>query len=163
MLHTPSLAALIFLSAALPLGLYTVWSDLSRMKIPNHVTDLLFVLFVILGFFALPWEDYLWRYANFAGGLAFGFLFYATGSMGAGDSKFIAAALPYVAAADLIFTGMIFAAALLGAWVTHKLVAMSPLRRLAPDWASWHAGPKHPMGIALSATLIVYLGLCAIQ
>jgi len=161
-LHTPASAAWVFLAAALPLGLYTTWSDLARMKIPNRVTDLLFLCFVVLGFFALPFDAYLWRYANFAGGLALGLAFFAAGAMGAGDSKFIAAAAPYIAVQDLLFTGLIFSAALLGTFVTHRVVGRTPLKNLAPHWVSWSAGKKYPMGFALSVTLVAYLALCAL-
>jgi prepilin peptidase CpaA len=38
----------------------------------------------------------------------------------------------------------------------------SPLRRLAPDWQSWHTGKKFPMGLALGGTLAIYLSLGAL-
>jgi prepilin peptidase CpaA len=82
--------------------------------------------------------------------------------MGAGDAKFIAAAAPFVALGDASTLAFIFAATLLGAFLTHRAIKHSPLRRLAPDWQSWHAGKKFPMGFALGGTLAIYLGLGAL-
>ena len=79
--------------------------------------------------------------------------------MGAGDSKFIAAAAPFVALGDLVLLTFIFIASLLAAVVTHRTIKMTRLRNLAPDWTSWEQGKKFPMGLALGPTLIIYLVL----
>jgi prepilin peptidase CpaA len=47
--------------------------------------------------------------------------------------------------------------------VTHRIVKHSPLRRLVPDWKSWNAGRKFPMGLPLGMTLVFYLLLAATQ
>jgi prepilin peptidase CpaA len=81
--------------------------------------------------------------------------------MGAGDSKFIAAAAPFIDPGDVNILVFLFAANLLACYATHRLVKFTALRRFAPDWASWDRGRKFPMGFPLSMTLLVYLGLGA--
>jgi prepilin peptidase CpaA len=69
---------------------------------------------------------------------------------------------PYFALADLRLILALFAATMLAAFAAHRgLRAVPAFRSAAPDWASWtHA--KFPMGLALSGTLLLYLGLALI-
>lgn len=157
---TPS-EALWFLPFVLPLCLWVMWSDLKAMRIPNASVLALAGVFVVVGPFALPLAEYPWRLATMAGVLVLMFLANVAGLMGAGDSKFIAAAAPFVDPGDLMPLGMIFAANLLACFVTHRLAKYSGLRRLAPDWTSWDRGRKFPMGFALGGTLVIYLALGA--
>ena len=157
-----STAALIFLVAALPLGLFAAYSDLSRMKIPNLATDALAIAYVVLGFFALPFDTYLWGYAYFGIMLVVGILLNAAGVMGAGDSKFIASAAPYIALADIPLVMMLLSGSLLGAYATHRIAKHSPLRQTVPHWESWQTGKRFPMGFPLAMTLIGYLLIVAI-
>ena len=87
------------------------------------------------------------------------FVLHAVGAMGGGDAKFIAAASPFVALGDLRLVMALLAASLLAAFLTHRLAMYTGLRQLAPDWVSWRGGKKFPMGLALAATLTIYLGL----
>lgn len=154
-------AALWFLPFVLPVCVWAAWSDLSRMKIPNTAVLTLVGIFLVVGLIALPISDYPWRLAHLAVMLVAGIAMNAAGLMGAGDAKFIAAAAPFVALGDAATLCLIFAATLLGAFVTHRVIKYSPLRRLAPDWQSWNTGKKFPMGFALGGTLAIYLGLGA--
>lgn len=154
-------SALWFLPFVLPVCGWVVWSDLSRMKIPNAAVLTLAGIFVVVGLIALPLAEYPWRLANLAIMLLVGVAANAAGLMGAGDAKFIAAAAPFVAPGDLPLVCIVLAATLLGAFAAHRLARLSPLRRLAPEWKSWSAGKKFPMGFALGGTLAIYLGLGA--
>ena len=58
---------------------------------------------------------------------------------------------------DLRLLLALFAANLLAAVATHRLVKHSRLRRIAPAWKSWDMGWKFPMGLSLGGTLILYL------
>lgn len=91
--------------------------------------------------------------------LIVGVILNAAGVMGAGDSKFIAAAAPFVALGDLIMLAWLFSAVMIAAIVTHRAARMTGLRNLAPHWTSWEKGKKFPMGLALGPTLIIYLSL----
>ncbi|WP_417727109.1 prepilin peptidase [Roseovarius sp.] len=155
-------AALWFLPFVLPVCAWVAVSDLRRMKIPNTAVLTLAGIFLVVGLIALPLADYPWRLVQLAVMLVAGIAMNAVGLMGAGDAKFIAAAAPFVALGDAASLCLIFAATLLGAFVTHRIIKHSPLRRLAPDWQSWASGKKFPMGFALGGTLAIYLGLGAL-
>lgn len=153
--------ALWFLPPVLPIALWVMWSDLSAMRIPNVAVMLLAGVFLVVGLLALPLPAYGWRVVTMLAVLVLGFLANAAGLMGAGDSKFIAAAAPFIDPGDGALLAVIFAATLLACFATHRLAKHSPLRRLAPGWTSWQSGRKFPMGFALAGTLLIYLGLGA--
>ncbi len=152
------LAALWFFPFVLPICLYTAFTDMREMRITNQAVILLALIFVIVGPFVMPFEVYLWRLLHMVIVLIAGMILNAAGAMGAGDSKFIAAASPYVALGDLRLLMGLFAAALLGAFFTHRGTRLTPLRKIAPHWVSWERR-KFPMGLALGFTLAAYLGL----
>jgi prepilin peptidase CpaA len=152
-------SALWFLPFVLPVCAWVAWTDLSRMKIPNSAVLTLVGIFLVVGLMVLPLAEYPWRLAHLAVMLVVGIIANAAGLMGAGDSKFIAAAAPFVALGDLAIMGLLFAAVLIAAFATHRFVMHSPLRRMAPDWKSWTEDKKFPMGFALGGTLALYLGL----
>ncbi len=165
MLHLaiPAHVALWFLPFVLPLCYAAALTDLRGMRIPNCINDSLGLVYIVVGLFVMPtWADYGWQLLHLPIGIAFGFLFYSAGMIGAGDAKFAGAAAPLVAFADLPALMMIFSANLLAGFVTHRLAKYSPLRRLAPDWLSWSVGSKFPMGLCLGATLSIYLILGAL-
>lgn len=157
-----SSAAMWFLPFVLPLCLYTCYTDMRDMKITNKTVAALFLVFVVVGLIALPFDTYLWRYVHFGVALVAGIALNAAGVMGAGDSKFIAAAAPFIHLGDLRFVMVLYAATLLGAFAAHRVGKYTPLRKIAPDWKSWDTGSKFPMGLALGGTLAIYLGLGAL-
>ncbi|WP_375175259.1 prepilin peptidase [Pseudooceanicola sp.] len=161
MLALDPVAARLFLPFVLVIGLYVSWSDLRAMRIPNGSVILLALAFVVLGPFVLPFEIYGFRLIHLAVMLVCGMILTALRVMGAGDAKFIAAAAPYIAIADLHLVFMILAATILAAFATHRMAKHSPLRRLAPDWESWDRTRDFPMGTALSTALTLYVALAA--
>ncbi|MDW3222591.1 MAG: prepilin peptidase [Paracoccaceae bacterium] len=153
-----------FLPFVIPICVHVIYTDLSRMKITNKAVLALGGAFLVLGWAVLPSIDiYLWRLAQLAIMLVFGILMNAAGAMGAGDAKFIAASAPYVALGDLRLIIALLAAALLAAFVTHRIARHTGLRKLAPNWQSWDQGKKFPMGFALGITLVLYLTLGALN
>ena len=153
--------ALWFLPFALPICLWVMWSDLKAMKIPNMAVMALVAVFVIVGLIVLPFEANLWRLLTMEIVLVITFLANVIRLMGAGDSKFIAAAAPFIDPGDGAQLAFIFAANLLACYVTHRIAKNTGLRQLAPDWDRWTRGRKFPMGFALGGTLIIYLILGA--
>lgn len=151
------LAALAFLVFSLPVGIWVAWSDLSRMKIPNKAVLVMLAGAVAVGLLVLPFK--LWGLSLALGAvvLVAGFVANAAGLVGAGDAKFTAAMAPVFIGGDPRFVLGLFAACLLGAFASHRLMRAIPaMRRATPDWASWsHA--DFPMGLALAGTLIFYL------
>jgi len=149
-------AALWFLPFAAPLCLYIAFMDMRSMRIANSVNGALLCVFAVVGLFALPFDTYLWRYASVGVMLLVGMVMNAAGGMGGGDAKFLPAAAPFVNPGDTALVMMLFASALLGALVAHRLGKHSALRRMAPDWHSW-TNARFPAGLALSGTLLIYL------
>lgn len=156
-----ALSALWYLPFVLPICLYVAFTDMAQMRITNQAVILLAAIFVVMGFFLLPFDVYLWRLFGMVAVLVVGIVINAAGAVGAGDAKFAAAAAPFIAIGDLRLLMALFMATLLAAAVTHRGIKMTPLRQLAPDWVSWEQGKKFPMGLALGATLAIYLILGA--
>ena len=106
-----SSAAGWLLLAAIPLGFYATYTDLSRLKIPNRVTDALALSYVIIGFFVLPFDVYLWGIGQFVIVLLAVFILNMLGLLSGGDGKFIASSAPYIALSDIRLVLLILAAA----------------------------------------------------
>lgn len=155
-------AALWFLPFVLPICFYVAFTDLSEMRITNQAVIILAVVFLIVGLFALPLPVYGLRLVQLVAVLVVGVMLNAGGAIGAGDAKFAAAAAPFIAPGDVRVLLVIFAANLLAAFVTHRFVKYTPLRRIAPGWKSWEMGWKFPMGLSLGGTLAIYLILGAV-
>lgn len=149
--------ALWFLPAVVPICLFVAWYDLRHMKILNKANLALLVSFAVLGLIALPFADYLWRYLHLVVALVVGIVLNVGRILGAGDAKFIAVAAPFVAPTDMGFVSILLAACLLVGLGLHRLAAVTPLRRLAPNWKSWTEKGRFPMGFPLGATMILYL------
>ncbi len=154
-------AALWFLPFVLPICLNVAFSDLREMRITNRAVVLLAAVFILIGPFVLPLTTYGIGLVQMGAVLVIGIILNAARAVGAGDAKFAAAAAPFVAIGDLRLLIAIFAANLLAGFLTHRLAKLSALRRLAPDWKSWEAGLKFPMGLSLGGTLAIYLLLAA--
>lgn len=158
---TTAAQALWFLPFVTPVALYVAWSDMAAMRIPNKAVLALLVVYAVVGLIALPFVDYAWRWTHFAVVLVAGFVLTMIGAMGGGDAKFGAAMAPFLALGDLQIFLLIFSVSLLAAFAAHRLARAIPaLRGLAPHWESW-SNPKFPMGLALSASLLIYLALAA--
>lgn len=158
----PALTALWFLPFVLPICVYVAFTDMAQMRITNQAVIVLAAIFVVLGIFLMPFTNYLWHLAAMVIVLIVGIVVNAAGAVGAGDAKFAAAAAPFIALGDLRLLMGLFMATLLAAAVTHRGVKHTPLRQLAPHWVSWDKGKKFPMGLALGATLAIYLILGAL-
>ena len=153
----PTRHAATLLPFALPFCFWAAWNDLARMKIPNHASDGLAIAFLIGALIALPFWDIPWRVAAFAIVLLAGFIGNMLRLFGAGDAKFAASMAPFIDPADYGFIPFLFAAVLLGAFTTHRVLGLIPaVRKAVPTWESWQRG-DFPMGLALGPTLIFYL------
>jgi prepilin peptidase CpaA len=155
-------AGLIYFLLTLPLCIWVAMSDLRHMLIRNNAVLALAAVFVVSGLFLMPLPQYGWLLAQLGIVLCVGILMNALGLLGAGDAKFAAAAAPYVMLGDLRFLILLFALILLGSVAAHRLARATPLRNLAPDWASWDRKKDFPMGLALGPTLSAYLALAAL-
>lgn len=150
-------AAIWFLIAAVPISGFVIFSDLARMKIPNVAVGALVASYAVLGLIALPFDQYLWQWVHLPVLLLAGIILNATGVMGAGDAKFIAATGPFLAMADLERILLLFSACLIIGYITHRIARMTRIRSAVPHWESWDAGKRFPMGFPLGVTFVMYL------
>lgn len=154
-----SLSAMWFLPIAALISIWVAWNDLKFMKIPNVAVMALVAVFLVIGFIALPTDEYLWRWLHLAVILVIGFMCSTLGLLGAGDAKFAAAMAPFVAWADAAKMLYLLAAVVLAALITHRILQRSKsFRKLTSDWKSWD-NKQFPMGFALGGALIAYLAL----
>lgn len=152
--------ALWFLILTLPSCLWSAWSDLTRMTIPNRATDLLLAVYALAGLFLMAtWPDYVWRFAHFGVVLVLGMGLNAARVMGAGDAKFLAAAAPFVALGDLGVVVTLYLLCVVVTFTLHRAARAAGAARVTPGWASWQAGHRFPMGLALGTALPLYF-LC---
>jgi prepilin peptidase CpaA len=154
--------ALLFFVPLLPACLFVIWSDLATMKIPNKVVLGILAIYVVVGPFVLPLEDYAWRFTHFAVMLIAGMAFTAARVMGAGDAKFLAAAAPFIALNDAILVGAILAPTIIVTFILHRIARATPLRTATASWESWDRPREFPMGVPLALTVLLYLGLRAL-
>lgn len=145
-----------FLPFVIPIAVWVSWSDMATMKIPNKAVAALLAVFVVVGPLALPFTDYLWRYAHFAVVLAICFGLNMVGILGAGDAKFAAAMAPFIALSDWLLFMYLLGGTIIAAFVVHRVVRASSLRQKVPNWESW-TRREFPMGFALAPSLILYL------
>ncbi|WP_434288646.1 A24 family peptidase [Celeribacter sp. SCSIO 80788] len=159
MLTLPSQAALWFLLPVTLVSFVAAFNDLKRMKLPNVMVLALAAIYVAMGPFLLPFDQYLWGFAHALVMYPIALFAYAYLGVGAGDGKFATAMALFIPLADLGPVLTLFAAFLIGAFFAHRLLrALPPVRRATPDWVSWEHR-KFPMGLALAGTMISYLTL----
>lgn len=157
-----SWAAMLFLPFVVPIALWAVWSDLSRMKIPNKAVMALIIVFAVVGLVAFELQDYLWRWVHLAVVLVIGFVMNLGRMLGAGDAKFAAAMAPLVALPDAFLVLTILAVMTVAGFVLHRVArGIGWVRAATPDWESW-TRRDYPMGLSLGATLIIYIVLAAL-
>lgn len=145
-----------FLPFVLPIVIWVSWSDMATMKIPNKAVMALLAVFVIVGLIALPFIEYLWRYAHFAVVLVVGFLLSSFNLVGAGDAKFAAAMAPFIALPDGMKFMYVLGATVIAAFILHRWARRSSIRARFPEWESW-TRREFPMGFALAPALMFYL------
>ncbi len=154
-----------FLPFVTPIALWVIWSDFTTMKIPNKAVIALLVVFVVIGLVALPFNEYLWRYAHFGVVLVIGFILASFAGLGAGDAKFSAAMAPFVAYADLGLFLFILAGTTFAALVFHSILRYTPaIKKRLSHWESMTRKADQPFrkrdfpfGFGLAPALLVYL------
>lgn len=146
-----------FLPFILPITVWVSWSDMATMKIPNKAVLALLAVFVVVGLVALPFQDYLWRYAHFGVVLVITFILSSLGAMGAGDAKYMAAMAPFISFADFLTFSLLLAATTIAAFILHRIAMNSFGPKMFPTWESWGKKRYFPMGLALAPALMFYM------
>ncbi|MDE9451872.1 prepilin peptidase [Aliiroseovarius sp. Z3] len=157
-----SWAAMLFLPFVVPIALWAIWSDLSRMKIPNKAVMALTIVFAVIGLFAFELDEYLWRWLHLGVVLVIGFVMNLGRMLGAGDAKFAAAMAPLVALPDAFLFLTLLAVMTVAGFILHRVVrSVDAVRAATPSWESWQRR-DYPMGLSLGSTLILYIVLAAL-
>ena len=159
MLSISATTALWFAPFVIPICLYVCWTDMARMKIPNHAVLALIGVFLVIGLIAVPLAEYPWRLLAGVVVLIVGFLLNAGGLLGAGDAKFAAAGAPFIAPLDYGIFFILLACVTLAAFVTHRGAMKAGLNNLVPNWESWAREAEFPFGLGLGGGLAVYMVL----
>jgi len=162
--------ATLFALFGVPISVLTFYVDMKYKRISNLTVWALFIAFVAIGLATMPLTDFLWRFAGYGIAFAYGFLMWMARQMGGGDVKFMAVAALFVHPGDAGLAIFILLAALIGSSLAVLISYNSPLKNLAPDWASWQEkdptktgsvgkGRKFtiPMGTGLGLALSSYL------
>lgn len=151
-----------FLPFAILIGGWVAWSDLTTMKIPNKAVLALMAVFFFVGLLALPLEVWAWRWVHFGVAIAITFILSAMGVMGAGDAKFIAASMPFVALPDMLDYALVLGALILVTFPAQRLLRRSLATR--PTASQWESVGRRefPLGIALGPALAAYLAIAAL-
>ncbi|GIX13974.1 MAG: membrane protein [Paracoccaceae bacterium] len=137
--------------------LYAIWTDLSRMIIPNHVVIATVVLFLAGAPFVMGLEEMAWRFLPAALVLLAGFLLHLTGQFGAGDAKFAAAIVLFVPLRDLPSLLWIYAIlALVSVGVLHLVRRILRARGVESRLKALAETRTFPLGIPLALTALVY-------
>ena len=152
----------IFLAVAAPFALWSAWSDLKFMKIPNILVLTMTGAFLISGAILLPIDVYLWRLLGGFIVLVIGFTLFSLGGIGGGDAKFAAAMALFIDHAHIsVFLFELAMFALLGV-ILHKIVGkLGFMNPITDNWESWRIEKtskkkNFPLGLGMSAALIFY-------
>ncbi|MEM7056283.1 MAG: prepilin peptidase [Pseudomonadota bacterium] len=165
MFETPALWLVI--ATMVPLLLYTAWSDLKTLKIPNWIPLLILVIYLITGFWGLSLEVFLWGLGAGVITLVAFILLYSLldvmgiGGIGAGDLKLLAAVVPFMFARDLLMILIFYFIAVMAVWMTFTILWRR--KKGESSFASLNQeGTKYgrrtpPMGVAIAGAMIAYL------
>ncbi|MEM1313294.1 MAG: prepilin peptidase [Pseudomonadota bacterium] len=155
---SPDAAALAAFLAAAPLAALAGLWDLRRLRIPNRLNVALVLLFLPIGALSLPLDLFGYRIAGALLVLFLGLLLFASGRMGGGDVKMLAAGALYVPGPQAPAMLMLLSAALIAgvAFIYLMRYALGPGER---SWLGLTRGARYPMGVSIGAALIVHLGL----
>jgi prepilin peptidase CpaA len=145
-----SLAPLVMLS---PILLAVAYCDLRFMRIPNVLSILAVVLFVISCLFSMP-VDLLARITVAALVFGLGFVAFCLRMFGGGDVKILSALMLFVPMPSLAQFAYLFSASML-----IGILAILGLRKLPQaaghSWKSISGSTKFPMGISIALSGIL--------
>lgn len=148
---------LTFFVLTLPISIWAAWSDLKFMKIPNIISIVLALIFIVVGPLVLPFDIYLGRILVGIIALAVGFLIFFTGIAGGGDIKLLAAMLPFIAREELFAFAFLLSAMTLSGIAAHRLVGK--LGYAPEGWISWQGNRKYPFGLSLAGSFSFYFAV----
>ena len=152
----------------IPLMLYTAWSDLKYLKIPNWIPLAVLGIYVVTGIWGLEMERFLWGLGAGVVTLVVFFVIWAIidsigpGTLGAGDVKLLASLVPFVGLTEaldvlilLTIVIFVFAMVFLIAWgFSRKRTGLASLDQSGRKVLKLPS----PFGVALAFTAIIHFG-----
>lgn len=171
MLQTPALWVAI--ATLVPLLLYTAWSDVKTLKIPNWIPLCVLVIYLVTGIWGLPLDVFLWGLAAGVITLVAFIILYAVvdamglGGIGAGDLKLLAAVIPFMSGKDLLMLLVLYFIAVMVVWLIFTIVWARKKRE--SSLASLNQeGTKYgrrtpPMGVAIAGAMIAYMVILGLR
>ena len=161
------MAEYALLLLATPFALWAAWSDLTTMRIPNEVSELAAIAFILIMPFLLPLDDFGLRIAVGGWVLLIGYFLNAVGLVGGGDVKFATALVPYTLPADYQFLLIFYLSSLLVCFALHRIdLQILRQRAVKPailvSWKSFNSGGKFPMGLPMAVAILIYVVFKAI-
>ena len=156
------MAEYALLALAAPFALWAALSDLKTMRIPNDISELAAIAFILIMPFLLPLDDFGLRIAVGGWVLLIGFFLNAVGLVGGGDVKFATVMVPYALPADYQFLLIIYLSSLLICFALHRFALQimqkgAVMPEVLAGWQSFNAGGKFPMGFPMAVAILVYL------
>ena len=158
MFSTPAL--MLAVAGLAPLMLWTAWSDLKHLRIPNPAVLSVLALGLAVSFWDLTWDVALWRVGHAAIALFIGFVLHQLGILSAGDAKMIAALTPFFGGGDATSVLLTYALVSLGFLMVFVLIRHYTRQRTT-GWASLDSREARvfaPFGVILAATVLIYFG-----
>jgi prepilin peptidase CpaA len=151
-----------FLPFAILIGGWVAYSDLASMKIPNKAVLALLAVFFFVGLLALPLDVWAWRWVHFGVAIVATFILASLGVMGAGDAKFLAAMMPFVALPFLTEFAIVLGLVIVLTFPLQRLFRNAAAAR--NRFAHWDSMERRefPMGVALGPALAIYLAIVAL-
>lgn len=131
-----------------PVMLATGYSDLRRMRIPNALTFIAIMMFLLSSPMFLDSDEVLLRLL--AAGIAFsvGFTLFCLGMLGGGDVKIFSVLLLYIPSHTLSLFLLLFSGTMsVGILLVYGLRGLSNANT---NWSSLRPGAGFPMGISIA-------------
>lgn len=155
-----TLPLIVAIAAMVPLMGYTMYSDLRTLRIPNWVVLAVLGVFVVTGLWGLPPETFGWRLLNGVIALLIGFGIYAIsrGKVGGGDMKLLAALVPFIAGAHVLFVLVVYTFVTIVALFIHRFIR-AMLKGRQTGWIAIDQKIYFPVGLVLGLTILIYLGV----
>ncbi len=158
MIPDPVALALLF-----PVLIYAAWTDLRFMKLWNLTIFLIFVGFLLVAPWFMPLGDVAFRALVGAGVTLVLILAAAAGAFGGGDAKYLGALVPWIAPEGYPFFAICLCGCLILLVPFLALARRSgALRAATLRWRSWRKR-KIPMGVGISAAMLLYLTATALN
>lgn len=142
--------------AFVPLMLATVYFDLRHLRLPNAISLLLVLAFVLWAPFVMAPTQIGWRVLAAAIVFGLGFAAFAAGLVGGGDVKVLGAVMLFVPPLGLPMYFLAFGLCLLSGTALVLALRKSGVAQ-GSDWRGVTATGRFPVGLAIGGAALVHV------